>query len=61
MEKGKICERCKKNEATIGYTESILSYSHGFVEEICKECYNKMMKNSEWYKQGFENGKRRKK
>jgi len=47
-----ICTRCKKNKATIKYTASATDYAHGFIEDICQECYDKQMKNSDWYKQG---------
>ena len=52
-----ICVRCKKNKATINYTDSVLSYTHGFVEKICKECYNKIRDNNTWYQQGIQEGK----
>ena len=49
-----ICQRCKKNEATVKYTASPSDYAHGFVQDICNECYNKQVRTSEWYKQGFK-------
>jgi hypothetical protein len=47
-----LCSRCRKNKATINYTDSIMSYTHGFVEHICKNCYNKIKKSNIWYKSG---------
>jgi protein-arginine kinase activator protein McsA len=40
------CQRCQKNEATITYTDSVLSYTHGFTEQICVDCYRKQLKSS---------------
>lgn len=53
-----ICQRCKKNKATIEYTEGALAFAHGFVEYICKECFDKMQKATPLYKRGFEDGKK---
>jgi uncharacterized membrane-anchored protein YjiN (DUF445 family) len=50
-----ICEICKKNKATINYANSPLDFAHGFVRRICKSCYNKIMKDNEWYKCGVKN------
>ena len=47
-----LCLRCKKNQATMQYAESSLSLAHGFMEEICQECYDKQMEESDWYKKG---------
>lgn len=47
-----LCQRCKKNKATINYTDSIMSYTHGFVEHICQECYDKIKHENTWYKEG---------
>ena len=47
-----LCSRCKKNKATIKYTDSYLSFAHGFIENICQECYDKMKEESPWYQQG---------
>jgi superfamily II helicase len=47
-----LCQRCRKNKATINYTDSIMSYTHGFVEHICKSCYDKIKKSNTWYKAG---------
>jgi hypothetical protein len=47
-----LCQRCRKNKATINYTDSIMSYTHGFVEHICKSCYDKIKKSNIWYKAG---------
>lgn len=45
MTKKILCSRCKKNEATMTYAES-----------VCQECYNKQMKDNGWYKKGYEDG-----
>jgi protein-arginine kinase activator protein McsA len=34
-----LCTRCKKNKATITFANSILDWTHGFAEYICKDCY----------------------
>ena len=47
-----LCVRCRKNKATITYTNSILDWTHGFVEHICQECYDKQKKENSWYKAG---------
>lgn len=47
-----ICSRCHKNKATINYTDSIMSWTHGFIERICQECYDKMKHENNWYKEG---------
>jgi len=47
-----ICSRCRKNKATINYTDSIMCYTHGFIENICQECYDKMKHKNTWYKEG---------
>jgi hypothetical protein len=47
-----LCSRCRKNKATINYTDSIMSYTHGFIERICQECYDKMKHENNWYKAG---------
>lgn len=51
------CTRCKKNKATITFANSMLDWTHGFAKRICQECYDKQMKASEWYKQGYKDGK----
>lgn len=56
MNKEEMCIRCKKNKAIITFTEGALSYAHGFKEEICQGCYNKIMKESNWYKEGYQAG-----
>jgi uncharacterized protein YwgA len=52
-----LCVRCKKKKSTITYADSILSYSHGFSENICKTCYNKIRDENPWYKDGLKAGK----
>lgn len=51
-----ICSRCKKNKAEITYAGGILDITHGFIEHICQGCYDKIVKNSLWYKRGFKDG-----
>lgn len=51
-----FCERCKINKATINYTDSLMSYAHGFVEHICRECYDKEKHSNTWYKEGYKDG-----
>ena len=48
-----ICVRCKKNKATLTYTDSPLSFAHGFTSRICQECYNKQAESSNWFKDGY--------
>ena len=50
------CERCKFNKATINYTDSVMSFAHGFVEHICGDCYNKEKHENTWYKEGYKDG-----
>ena len=52
MAEEKICNRCKKNKATLTYADSVLGWTHGFTEEICQECYDKEMRGNTWYKKG---------
>ena len=52
-----LCQRCKKNEATLNYADSYLNATHGFIEHICQECYDKIRDNNAWYKEGVEAGK----
>lgn len=47
-----LCTRCHKNKWTIKYAESVLDMNHGFLEYICKECYNKQKRRNPWYKAG---------
>lgn len=49
-----LCQKCKKNKATITYANSILDYTHGFSESICQGCYDKIKKDNTWYKEGRE-------
>ena len=52
--KGITCESCKKNPAKLTFVESASDYAHGFGKKMCKECYDNMVKESHWYKQGYE-------
>ena len=51
-----ICVRCKKNKATMKFTQSITDFTHGFVENICQECYHKIRDSNTWYKEGIIKG-----
>jgi methanogenic corrinoid protein MtbC1 len=53
-----ICEICKKNKATMNYADGFMEYTHGFIQRICRGCYNKKMESNTWYKQGVEDGKK---
>lgn len=53
-----VCFRCKKNKATLQYTDNYLSYAHGFIEHICQECYDKIKKSNSWYQEGFKDGQK---
>ena len=33
------CERCQKRKSIIDFTQSTLSYIHGFITKLCRECY----------------------
>jgi hypothetical protein len=50
--KSENCCRCKKNKATLNYAESYLSCSHGFIEHICQECYEKIRNDNAWFQEG---------
>ena len=50
--KTELCVRCKKNKASINFTNSITDFTHGFVEHICKSCYDKIKHDNTWYKEG---------
>ena len=58
MEKDTICERCKKNKATIDFAEGALAVSHGFVEHLCQECFDKMQKEHPLYKLAYKQGQK---
>ena len=45
-----ICQRCKKNKATIQFAEGSLALSHGFVEYLCEDCYKKMQREHPLWK-----------
>lgn len=47
-----LCVRCNKNKATITYATSVLDWSHGYGERICRECYDKQKEESPWYIEG---------
>ncbi len=48
--KGQLCQRCKKNEATIEYAEGTMAVVHGFTEYICQECFDNQQKATPLYK-----------
>jgi len=39
----KICESCGKAPATIKYCNSALEWTHGFVQNLCKDCYREKL------------------
>jgi len=47
-----LCVRCKKNKATITFTNSMTDYIHGFTERICKQCYIKIREKNTWFQEG---------
>ncbi len=49
-----ICVRCEKNKATIQFTEGAMAFAHGFVENICQNCYDKMQKETPLYKKAVK-------
>ena len=51
--KKNICVRCKKNKSTMDYCESVSDYAHGFIEKICKECFNKQKVESPLYQEVY--------
>ncbi len=48
------CQRCEKNKATIRFTEGTMAFVHGFVENICQDCYDKMQKETPLYKEAVK-------
>jgi hypothetical protein len=47
-----LCVRCKKNKAVMKYADGYLEMAHGFIENICQECYDKMKERNPWYLEG---------
>lgn len=41
-----ICSRCKQREANITYSSDYMSYVHGFISSICRQCYIKQLENT---------------
>lgn len=39
IRKNDICRECEKHPATIDFAESVLAWTHGFTERICKCCH----------------------
>jgi len=37
------CALCKKRKAELTYTEGMMSYIHGFTQEICRLCFISML------------------
>jgi len=56
LEKG-LCVRCKKNKATLQYAQGYLEATHGFIEYICQECYDKIRDNNPWFQEGIQKGR----
>lgn len=40
------CEDCKKRENKITFCNSALEYNHGFAKEICRQCYIKILEET---------------
>lgn len=38
------CEDCKKREGIIEFCESVIDWTHGFKQYICRQCYIKRIK-----------------
>lgn len=47
-----ICKRCKKEKAVLIFAESFFHFSHGFTENLCQECYDKMQREHPLFQQG---------
>ena len=56
--KGQLCQKCKKNKATIEYAEGTMAIIHGFTEYLCQECFDKMQKATPLYKQAYKKGQK---
>jgi hypothetical protein len=41
-----LCRRCNKREGVINYAASIMDFTHGFSEHICRQCYIKILENT---------------
>lgn len=41
-----LCSRCKKREANITYSSDYMSYVHGFISSICRQCYIKELEGT---------------
>ena len=39
-----ICNDCKKSKADITFSDSVMSFTHGFVTYLCRPCYIKRIK-----------------
>ena len=52
-----LCVRCKKNKSTITFANSTMDYIHGFKENICKRCYDKIRDKNSWFQQGKKIGR----
>ncbi len=37
------CERCKQREGILDFSQDMMSYTHGFKEKICRQCYIKIL------------------
>lgn len=37
------CCKCNEREGVINYSDSMLDYTHGFVIQVCRQCYIKEM------------------
>jgi hypothetical protein len=53
-QKRELCEVCNKRKYVMVYSDSWLSFSHGFSKKMCQKCYDEMIKKNDWYKQGYK-------
>jgi len=47
-----ICIKCNKNKATIRFTNSVTDFAHGFINNICQQCYDEIRNKNPWFKEG---------
>lgn len=41
-----LCSRCKTREAKVTYSSDYMSYVHGFISRICRQCYIKELETT---------------
>lgn len=52
--KGIKCVVCKKRQSVMTFVNSALDYVHGNGRPMCQRCYDDMVRDSLWYKQGYK-------